>query len=106
MLGNLLDPIERACDAARTPREKGAKKRQINGIIPDLIIDVRHAILNQLISCTTPTWFGQVEAICDARTLSPHHGTSLRGLRRRVAFSAVVAAGVGEAARFFFAGGD
>jgi len=27
-------------------------------------------------------------------------------LRYRVAFSTVVAAGVGEAARFFFAGGD
>ena len=72
MLGNLLDPIERACDAARTPREKGAKKRQINGIIPDLILDVRNAIFNQLISYTTPTWFDQVETICDVKTLSPH----------------------------------
>ena len=46
MLGNLLDSIERARDAARTPREKGAKKRQVNGITPDLIMDVRNAIFN------------------------------------------------------------
>jgi hypothetical protein len=38
-------------------------------------IDVRNAILNQLISSTSPTWFDQVEAICDVKTLSPH-GTS------------------------------
>ena len=72
VLGDLLGPIERARDAARTPGEKGAKKRQVNGIIPDPIIDVRNAILNQLISYTTPTWFDQVETICDVKALSPH----------------------------------
>ena len=59
MLGNLLDPIERARDAAKTPEENCAKKRQINGIIPGIIIDVKNAILNQLISSTFPTWFDQ-----------------------------------------------
>jgi hypothetical protein len=72
MLGNLLDPIERARDAARAPGEKGAKRRQINGIIPDIIIDVRNATLNQLIPCSSPTWFGQVETIFDVKTLLPH----------------------------------
>jgi len=43
-----------------------------NGIIPDIIIDVRNAILNQLIPSTSPTWFDQIETICDLKTLSPH----------------------------------
>jgi len=46
MLENLHDPIERARDATKTPGVKSAKKRQINGIIPDIMIDVRNAILN------------------------------------------------------------
>lgn len=33
---------------------------------------MRNAIFNQLISYTTPTWFDQVETICDVKTLSPH----------------------------------
>ena len=72
MLGNLFDPIERARDAANIPGGKSTKKRQINGIIPDIIIDVRNAILNQLIPSTSPTWFDQVGTICDVRALSQH----------------------------------
>ena len=72
MLGNFLDPIEWARDAAKTPREKGAKKRQMIGIISDIFIDTRNAILNQLISSTSSTWFGQVGTICDVKALSPH----------------------------------
>ena len=71
MLGKILDPIERARDAAKAPGEKSAKKRQFYGIIPDIITDVRNAILNQLIPSTFPTWFNQAEAICDVKTLSP-----------------------------------
>ena len=37
MLGNPLDPIERARDSAKTSWEKPAKKRRINGIILDII---------------------------------------------------------------------
>ena len=43
MLGNTHDPIERARDAAKTPGEKSTKKRQINGITPDITMDVRNA---------------------------------------------------------------
>ena len=71
MLGNLFDPIERARDAANIPGGKSTKKRPINGIIPDIIIDVRNTILNQLIPSISPTWFDQIETICDVRTLSP-----------------------------------
>ena len=45
MLEKLLDPIERARDAAKTPGEKSAKKRQINGTIPGISADVRNAVL-------------------------------------------------------------
>ena len=70
MLRTLLGPIERAHDSAKTPGEKSAKKRQINGIIPDIITDVRNTVLNQLIPSTSLTWFDQFETICDVRTLS------------------------------------
>jgi SepF-like predicted cell division protein (DUF552 family) len=40
-----------------------------------IIIDVRKAILNQLIPSTSSTWFGQVETICDIMALSTQ-GTS------------------------------
>ena len=80
MLGNNLGPIERARDAAKAPGEKSTKKWKINGIIPGIVIDVRNAILNQLIPGTSPTWFDQAETICDVRALSPH-GTS--GTRTR-----------------------
>ena len=36
MLGNLLGPIERALGAAMAPGEKGAKKKQVDGIIPEI----------------------------------------------------------------------
>jgi len=58
--GNLPDPIERACDAAKTPGEKGAKKRQVNGTIPCINMGLRKAILNQLNPSISTTWFGQV----------------------------------------------
>jgi len=70
--GNLPGPIGRVRDFAKTPGEKSAKKRQVNGITPDIIIGVRNAMLNQLIPSTSPTWFDQAETICDVRTLSPH----------------------------------
>ena len=37
-----------------------------------MIVNVRNTIQNQLIPSTSPTWFGQVETICDVSTLSPH----------------------------------
>ena len=75
MPGSHLGPIERARDAAKTPGEKSAKKRQIDGTIPGIIADERNAILNQLIPGTSPTWFDQVETTCDVKALPPH-GTS------------------------------
>ena len=50
-------------------------KRQVNGITPDTVTDVRNAVLNQPIPSTSPTLFDQAEATCVARALSPH-GTS------------------------------
>ena len=49
ILGNLLDPIERARDSARAPGEKPAKKRRTNGITPGVTADASYAIVNQLI---------------------------------------------------------
>ena len=36
---------------------------------------MKNAILNQLISYTTPAWFGQIGTICDVKTHSPHDST-------------------------------
>ena len=71
ILGALLGPTERARDSAKTPKSS-PRKRQTNGIIPGIIIDVGNASLNRLIQSTSPTWFDQVGAICDNRALSPH----------------------------------